>query len=146
MNEGEIFDAEVDLWEDEAIGAVNLGSALNSSEALSDKLGAHNVYKTNGGYGQSIANLEIEVSNYTELYFAFKTDKRVMLCNGNSDVNVITPNTWYFVKLARQEAGDWTISVKGLGDSNYTVFTADPQFFGVKATFETMFRTYFPDS
>ena len=142
MNEGEIFDAEVDLWEDEAIGAVNLGSALNSSVALSDKLGAYNVYKTNGGYGQSIANLEITASNYTELYFAFKTDKRVMLCNGNSDVNVITPNTWYFVKLARQEAGDWTISVKGLGDSNYTVFTADPQFFGVKATFETMFRTY----
>ena len=140
-NDGEIFDAEVDLWESEDIGAEKLGSALNSSEAV-DKFGSHNVYKTNGGYGQSIVNLDVVAANYSELYFAFKTNKQVTLSNGDYQINVITPNTWNFVKLSRQKDGSWTISVKGLGDNDYTAFTASSEFFGVNATFETMFRTY----
>ena len=141
-NDGEIFDAEVDSWESEDVGAVTLGSALNSSVELADKLGAHNIYKTNGGYGQSIVNLDVVAANYSALYFAFKTDKQVTLSNGTYNINVITPNTWYFVKLERQADGSWTILAKKLGDSNYTAFVASTEFFGVNATFESMFRTY----
>ena len=142
-NDGEIFDAEVETWESEDIGAVNLGSSLNSSEALSDKLGSQNIYKTNGGYGQSIVNKSVDASNYSELYFAFKATAQITLSNGNYGVNTITPNTWYVVKLAKQDDGSWTISTKGISDSSYTAFTADPQFFGFGvATFESMFRTY----
>ena len=140
-NDGEIFDAEVNSWKSEDIGAVKIGSALNSSEAI-EQFGSHNVYKTNGGYGQSIVNLGVVASNYSELHFAFKTDKQVNLSNGDYTVNVITPNTWHFVKLERQKDGRWTIATKKLGDSAYTEFTASSEFFGVNATFETMFRTY----
>ena len=136
-----VVDDEIAAWE--AAGAEKLGSALNSSDALAEKLGSLAVYKTNGGYGQSIVNTSINASNYTELHFAFKTSAEVTLSNGNGGVNVITPNTWYFVKLEKQTDGSWTISAKKVGDSDYTAFTADAQFFGAgNATFETMFRTY----
>ena len=136
-----IVDSEVDTWE--AAGAEKLGSALNSSEALDEALGGLTVYKTNGGYGQSIVNKSIDASNYTMLYFAFKATQEVTLSTGDYGVNTITANTWYFVKLEKQAGGNWTISVKKVGDSEYTAFTASEEFFGAgNATFETMFRTY----
>ena len=136
-----IVDDEIAAWE--ANGAIKLGSSLNSSEAVDEKLGSLTVYKTNGGYGQSIVNKSIDASNYSELYFAFKATQEVTLSNGNGGVNVITPNTWYFVMLEKQTGGNWTISVKKVGDSEYTAFTASDEFFGAgKATFESMFRTY----
>ena len=136
-----IVGGEIATWEN--AGAVNLGSAINSSEALSETLGGFTVYKTNGGYGQSIVNTEIDASNYTELHFAFKADKDVMLSNGDYGVNMVTPNTWYFVKLEKQEDGSWTISSKKVGDSDYVALTASEEFFGAgKATFDTMFKTY----
>ena len=136
-----VVDSEIAAWE--AAGAEKLGSALNSSEALAEKLGGLTVYKTNGGYGQSIVNKSIDASNYTELYFAFKATQQVNLSNGDYDKNIITPNTWYFVKLEKQTDGSWTISVKAVGDSEYTAFVASEEFFGAgNATFETMFKTH----
>ena len=65
------------------------------------------------------------------------------MSNGDYGVNDITPNTWYFVKLEKQADESWTISVKKVGDSEYTAFTASEEFFGAgNATFESMFRTY----
>ena len=133
-----VIDSEIALWE--ATGAEKLGSALNSSDALTEKLGELAVYKTNGGFGQSIVNKSIDASVYSKLYFAFKTDKQVTLSNGSS--NVITPNTWYFVQLEKQADGSWTISAKAFGDSAYTALVASSEFFSSNATFETMFRTY----
>ena len=136
-----VVGGEVAAWE--SAGAVKLGSALNSSEALDEKLGGLAVYKTTGGYGQSIVNTGIVASNYTELHFAFKTNKNVTLSNGNGGVNAISADTWYFVRLEKQTDGSWTISVKVFGASDYTAWTADAQFFGAdKATFDLMFRTY----
>ena len=141
-NEGEIFDAEVGSWEGADVGAEKLGSALNSSEVI-DSFGSYSVYKTNGGYGQSIANPNVVASNYSELYFAFKVNKQITLANGTYNVNVITPNVWYLVKLERQMDVSWTISIKGFGDGEYKALTADPQFFGPSnATFDLMFKTY----
>ena len=136
-----VVGGEVAAWE--SAGAVKLGSALNSSEALDEKFGGLTVYKTNGGYGQSIANTAVVAANYTELRFAFKTNKNVTLSNGNGGVNAISADTWYFVRLEKQTDGSWTISVKVFGTSDYTAWTADAQFFGAdKATFDLMFRTY----
>ena len=136
-----IVEDEINAWED--AGAEKLGSALNSSEALSETLFGVTVYKTNGGYGQSIVNESIDASDYTELHFAFKTNQQVTLSNGNTSVNVIAPNTWYFVQLERQDDDSWKIYTKLVGDSEYTAFTASEEFFGTgNATFETMFRTY----
>ena len=129
---------EVAAWE--AAGAVKLGSALNSSVALDETLGGLAVYKTIGGFNQSIANRAIDVSNYTELYFAYKTDKAVALSNTDGQ-NGNKANTWYFVKLEKQTDGSWTISVKVLGESSYTAKTAKDTLFGVNATFDSMFRT-----
>ena len=132
---------EITAWETE--GAEKLGSALNSNVALTETLGGFTIYKTNGGYGQSIVNTSIDASIYTSLYFAFKATAQVNLSNGDYDKNVITPNTWYYVKLEKQTDGSWTISVKKIGDSEYTAWVASTEFFGAgKATFETMFRTY----
>ena len=102
-------DEEIASWE--AAGAVKVGSALNSSEALDETLGGLAIYKTNGGYGQSIANTDIVASNYTELRFAFKTNKNVTLSNGNGGINAISADTCYFVSLEKQTDGSWTISV-----------------------------------
>ena len=130
--------SEVAAWEAE--GAVKLGSALNSSEAIAETLGGLAVYKTTGGFNQSIANLNIVASNYTVLYFAYKTDKAVALSNTDG-ANANKANTWYFVKLEKQTDGTWTISVKVLGESSYTAKTAKDTLFGVNATFDSMFRT-----
>ncbi|MBE5742470.1 MAG: DUF4838 domain-containing protein [Clostridiales bacterium] len=136
-----VVNSEITAWKE--AGAEKLGSALNSSEALDETLGGLTVYKTNGGYDQSIVNKSIDASNYSSLYFAFKATQAVTLSNGNGGVNVITANTWYFVKLEKQADGSWAISAKKVGDSEYTAFTASTEFFGVgNATFETMFRTY----
>ena len=135
-----VVDSEITAWEN--AGAKKVGSALNSSEALSETLGGLAVYKTNGGYSQSIVNTSIDASNYYKLYFAFKTDKDVMLSNGTYGVNMITPNTWYFVKLDKQADGSWIISVKKVGDSDYVAFTAEEGSFGTgNATFDSMFKT-----
>ena len=141
-NEDDVFAVEVESWESEEIGAVKLGSALNSSEAISETLGGYAIYKTGGGYGQSIVNTSVDASNYSELYFAFKADQRVTLSNGDYLTNVITPNVWYVVKLERHVDGTWSIYTKGISDGNYVEFAATTEFFGVNATFDTMFRTY----
>ena len=60
-----ITDSEIVAWE--AAGAEKLGSAINSSVALDEKLGSLAVYKTNGGYGQSIVNKSVDASNYKNL-------------------------------------------------------------------------------
>ena len=133
-----IVGGEVATWE--AAGAEKLGSALNSSEALAETLGGLSVYKTNGGFNYSIANMDIDVSNYTQLYFAYKTNKQVALSNTDNQ-NINQANTWYFVKLEKQADGNWTISVKVFGDSGYTELTAKESLFGANATFDSMFRT-----
>ena len=105
---------EIGSW-----AAENIGRALNSSDVF-DTFGSYNIYKTNGGYGDSIVNTSIDASNYTELHFAFKASERVTLNSGDYDKNVITANTWYFVKLEKQTDGSWIISVKVYGESDYT--------------------------
>ena len=105
-----ILSNEISNW-----AGKNIGSALNSN-VVSDNFGSHNIYKTNGGYGQSIVNTSIDASSYTELRFAFKTSARVNLNSGDYDKNVITANTWYFVKLEKVD-GSWTIYVKAFGES-----------------------------
>ena len=133
-----IVDGEIADWE--AAGAVKLGSALNSSEALAETLGGLAIYKTNGGFNKSIANLNIVASDYTQLYFAYKTNKAVTLSNTDGQ-NGNKAGVWYFVKLEKQADGSWTIAAKAFGDSSYTTLTANAQLFGTNATFDSMFKT-----
>lgn len=75
------------------------------------------------------------------MYFAYKTNKVVNLSNTDNQ-NANNANTWYFVKLEKQGDGSWTISVKVVGDSDYTALIAKEDKFGSGvATFDSMFRT-----
>ena len=133
-----IVDGEISAWE--SAGAVKLGSALNSSVASDEKLGGLTVYKTNGGFNKNIANTSIVASNYTELHFAYKTDKDVCLSNTDNQ-NLNRKDTWYFVKLEKQTDGSWKIFAKAVGDSDYTELVASTNLFGSNATFDSMFKT-----
>ena len=78
------------------------------------------------------------------MYFAYKTDKSVNLSSGT--VNTLTADTWRFVKLERQEGGSWTISVKKVGDSDYTVLEASTEFFGSESLIVYTEGAHFPKS
>lgn len=133
------FKNEFAEWE--KAGATNLGSALNSSDAVYT-LGGNNVYKVSSGGTDSIANTGIAVSEYSTLYLAFMTTKQVSLTHGGG-ANSNVANTWYFVKYEKQDDGSWLLSAKKLGGTDYTELTnANSNDLTANSKFDVMFKTY----
>ena len=144
VNIADVADDEIAAWKD--AGATNLGSALDGNGVVTteEKFGSQTVYKFAGAQYDDIANKNINVSEYTTLYLAFKTTQDVgLLVSGGTYAQ--KANTWYFVRYDKNADGSWSVTINVVAnnkDTEKSITPTTPANLASTATFNMMFKMW----